>query len=312
LLFNLSDGHWDKELVRIFGVEGVALPQIRPSMSVFAQADEGAFGGSLPIACVLGDQQASLFGQGCFGEGSVKNTYGTGLFLLANTGTSAALSDKLLTTVAWQREGEPLQYALEGSVFIGGAAVQWLRDGLKIIDHAPDSERLARELADNEGVYFVPAFSGLGAPYWDSSAQGLLIGLTRATGREHLARAALEAMAYQTRDVVEAMQAEGRTRVRKLQADGGATANDWLMQFQADILGIPVERSAIAETTALGAAAGAGVTVGLWDEEAFLAKRQVDRVFVPTMDATTRERLYAKWRDAVLRARGWTTLGRDA
>jgi glycerol kinase len=215
------------------------------------------------------------------------------------------LSDKLLTTVAWQKEGQPLQYALEGSVFVGGAAVQWLRDGLKLIGSASESEAMAQSLSDNEGVYFVPALVGLGAPYWDSSARGTFLGLTRATRREHLVRAALEAMAYQTRDVIEALPPEVRGQLRTLQADGGATANNWLMQFQADMLGMPVERSAIAETTALGAAAAAGIAIGLLTEADFLARRRVDRVFVPSMPPDEYERLYATWREAVGRARGW-------
>ena len=305
LLFNIVEGRWDDELCRIFGVEGVTLPEVRPSVSHFGTTEKAVLGRELPIAAVLGDQQAALFGQGGFSPQDLKNTYGTGLFLLVNTGTQLVLSDKLLTTVAWQKEGEPLQYALEGSVFIGGAAIQWLRDGLRIIESAQESEALARSLDDNEGVYFVPALAGLGAPYWDSTARGMLIGLTRATRREHLARAALEAMAYQTRDVVEAMPQEIRGRIRKLQADGGATANDFLMQFQADILGIPVERSAIAETTALGAAAAGGIAIGLWDEEEFLSKRQVDRVFSPKMEPENADGLHAKWRDAISRARGW-------
>jgi len=310
LLFNIVEGRWDEELAGIFGVEGVVLPEVKPSISLFGTTEKGVFGRELPIAGVLGDQQAALFGQGCFTTRSVKNTYGTGLFLLANTGTHLSLSDKLLTTIAWQKEGEPTQYALEGSVFTGGAAIQWLRDGLRIIGSAPESENLARTLEDNEGIYFVPALSGLGAPYWDSSARGLIVGLTRATRREHIARAALEAMAYQTRDVVEAMQTELNAKILKLRADGGATSNDFLMQFQADILGTLVERSAIAETTALGAAAAAGMGVGLWNEEEFLARRRVDRVFRPQLDAEKRERLYARWRDAVSRARGWAGLGR--
>ena len=305
LLFNIVEGRWDDELVSLFGAGGAVLPEVKPSVSLFGTTEKDILGREVPIAGVLGDQQAALLGQGCFSTQSLKNTYGTGLFLLVNTGTRLALSDKLLTTVAWQKEGEPLQYALEGSVFIGGAAIQWLRDGLKIIESSAESETLARRLGDNEGVYFVPALAGLGAPYWDSEARGLIIGLTRATRREHLARAAIEAMAYQTRDVVEAMPPEIRSQIRKLQADGGATANDLLMQFQADVLGVPVERSAIAETTALGAAAAAGMAVGLWSEEEFLAKRKVDRVFSPQLDAGSRERLYAKWRDAVARARGW-------
>jgi glycerol kinase len=308
LLYDIVEGRWDEWLIELFGAAGAALPEVKPSLSLFGATHKGIFGRELPIAAVLGDQQAALFGQGCFSPESLKNTYGTGLFLLVNTGTQLSLSDKLVTTVAWQKEGEPLQYALEGSVFIGGAAVQWLRDGLKIIETSAQSETLAASLDDNEGVYFVPALVGLGAPYWDSSARGIIIGLTRATRREHLARAALEAMAYQTRDVIEAVPPEFKGRIRKLQADGGATGNDFLMQFQADILGMPVERSAVAETTALGAAAAAGMTIGLWDEGQFLAGRQVARVFTPQLAAAKRESLYAKWRDAVARARGWAGL----
>ena len=305
LLFNIVDGRWDEDLVDIFGVRGVTLPEVKPSMSVFGTTDKGILGREVPIAADLGDQQAALFGQGGFSPQNLKNTYGTGLFLLVNTGTRLVLSDKLLTTVAWQREGQPLQYALEGSVFVGGAAIQWLRDGLRIIESARESEALAQSLPDNEGVYFVPALVGLGAPYWDSSARGTFLGLTRATRREHLVRAALEAMAYQTRDVIEAMPPEVRGEIRKLQADGGATANGFLMQFQADILGMPVERSAVAETTALGAAAAAGVAIGLWDEGDLLARRAVDRVFLPQMDPKHADALYARWREAVSRARGW-------
>jgi len=305
LLYNIVEGRWDDELATIFRVRGVRLPEVRPSMSIFGLTDKALLGRELPIAADLGDQQAALFGQGGFAPQNLKNTYGTGLFLLVNTATRLSLSDKLLTTVAWQKEGEPLQYALEGSVFIGGAAIQWLRDGLRLIETAQESEALARKLADNEGVYFVPALVGLGAPYWDSSARGTFLGLTRATRREHLVRAALEAMAYQTRDVVEAMPPEVRGAIGKLQADGGATGNGFLMQFQADILGLPVECSAIAETTALGAAAAAGITIGLWDEAQFLSRRVVGRVFTPQMSPDQRERLYARWLDAVRRARGW-------
>jgi len=305
LLYNIHEGRWDEALVELLGVGDAVLPEVRPSLSEFGTTDASILGREVPVAGVLGDQQAALFGQGCLGPGTVKNTYGTGLFLLTNTGSQAVSSDRLLTTIAWQKEGEPLEYALEGSVFTGGAAVQWLRDGLRIIETAPESEALARSLDGNEGVYFVPALSGLGAPYWDSSARGMLIGLTRATRREHLARAALEAMAYQTRDVLDAMAEDAGIEFAELRADGGATRNDWLMQFQADILGLPVARAAIAETTALGAAAAAGITIGLWDEGAFLASRQIDRVFEPQMDAATRDRLYARWQDAVQRARGW-------
>ena len=305
LLFNIVEGSWDERLVDLFGAKGVALPDVKPSLSVFGSTQKEILGREVPIAADLGDQQAALFGQGGFSPQNLKNTYGTGLFLLVNTGTRLALSDKLLTTVAWQKEGQPLQYALEGSIFVGGAAIQWLRDGLKIIESAQESEALAQSLPDNEGVYFVPALVGLGAPHWDSSARGTFLGLTRSTRREHLVRAALEAMAYQTGDVVEALPPEVRAEIRALQADGGATANDWLMQFQADILGIPVERSAVAETTALGAAAAAGMTLGLWSQEEFLTTRQVDRVFTPRMERGRAERLYARWCEAVSRAKGW-------
>ncbi len=307
LLYNIVEGRWDEQLAGLFGAGGVVLPEIRPSLGVFGTTQQEILGRpGVPIAADLGDQQAALFGQGGFAPQNLKNTYGTGLFLLVNTGHQMCLSDKLLTTVAWQKEGQPLQYALEGSVFVGGAAIQWLRDGLKLIASAAQSEAMAQSLPDNEGVYFVPALVGLGAPHWDSTARGTFLGLTRATRREHLARAALEAMAYQTRDVVEALPAEVRGQLRTLQADGGATANNWLMQFQADILGMPVERSAIAETTALGAAAAAGIAVGLWDEAEFLAKRRVDPTFNPQMPRRDAERLYGRWREAVARARGWT------
>ena len=305
LLYNIHEGRWDEALVELLGVGDAVLPEVRPSMGELGATEASILGRAVPVAGILGDQQAALFGQGCFRPGTVKNTYGTGLFLLTNTGSQAVSSDRLLTTVAWQKHDEPLQYALEGSVFTGGAAVQWLRDGLRILETAPESEGLARSLDGNDGVYFVPALSGLGAPYWDSSARGMLIGLTRATRREHLARAALEAMAYQTRDVLDAMAEDAGLSFEQLQADGGATGNDWLMGFQADLLGIPVARAAIAETTALGAAAAAGMAIGLWSEETFLASRQVARVFEPQMGAATRDRLYARWRDAVARARGW-------
>jgi len=305
LLFNIVEGRWDEQLVRLFGAQGAILPEVKPSLCVFGTTRKDILGREVPIAADLGDQQAALFGQGGFSPQNLKNTYGTGLFLLVNTGSELELSDKLLTTVAWQKEGHPLEYALEGSIFVGGAAIQWLRDGLKIIRSAQESEALARKLDGNEGVYFVPALAGLGAPHWDSSARGTFLGLTRATRREHLVRAALEAMAYQTRDVVEALPPGVRAEIRTLQADGGATANDWLMQFQADILGIPVARSAVAETTALGAAAAAGITLGLWGQDDFVARRSVDRVFAPQMQRAVAERLYGRWREAVARARGW-------
>ncbi|MBN1421152.1 MAG: glycerol kinase GlpK [Planctomycetes bacterium] len=305
LLYHIHDGLWDPALVSLFGADGVRLPDTRPSISVFGSASRDIFGREIPIAAVLGDQQASLFGQGGFARQGTKNTYGTGLFVMMNTGEQPIASRDLVSTIAWQREGGPLVYALEGSIFVGGAAIQWLRDGLGIVGEAKESERLAREIPDNEGVYFVPALAGLGAPYWDSSARGLIIGLTRATRRCHLARAALESLAYETRDVVDVMQADTGASIPCLQADGAATRNEFLMQFQADLLGVPVERSEVAETTALGAAAAAGIALGLWDEDALLAKRRVDRVFEPALDAADRDRLYGRWREAVRRARGW-------
>jgi glycerol kinase len=246
-----------------------------------------------------------MFAQGCFEPGIVKNTYGTGLFLMMNTGEQIRVSDDLLSTIAWQIGGRT-EYALEGSVFVGGAAVQWLRDQLQIVKTSGETEALAAGLSSNEGVYFVPALTGLGAPYWDAAARGTILGLTRATTKAHLARAALEAIAYQTRDVVDIMSAELGAPLRKLQVDGGACANNFLMQFQADILGVPVERPVVIETTAVGAAGLAGLAAGVWSIPAdFLAHRRTERVFTPSMAGPERENLYTKWKEAVARARSW-------
>jgi glycerol kinase len=305
MLFHLRDRRWDPELLGIFGVNPATLPEVRPSAGHFGVLDPQLFGFSAPIGGVLGDQQAAMFAQGCYEPGLIKNTYGTGLFLMMNTGPEPRVSNHLLATVAWEIAGRT-DYALEGSVFVGGAAVQWLRDQWKIVDHAAATETLSASLAGNDGVYFVPALTGLGAPYWDPAARGMIIGLTRATTPAHLARAALEAIAYQTRDLTDTMCAELGVPLRKLQVDGGACANNFLMQFQADILGVPVERPSVIETTALGAAGLAGLTVQAWSSPAdFLAHRRVERVFEPKQAPLERERLYTQWREAVKRARNW-------
>jgi len=273
---------------------------------VFGTADKEWFGAEVAIAGMAGDQQAALFGQRCDRPGRAKNTYGTGCFLLMNTGETAARSDTgLLTTIAWGIGGR-VEYALEGSIFVTGSAVQWLRDGIGLISSSAESEALAKSVEDTEGVYLVPAFTGLGAPYWDEKARGLLIGITRGTTREHIVRATLEAIAYQTRDIVECIQSDSGIDLDALRVDGGAAANDFLMQFQADILGTVVERPALLEVTAFGAAALAGLAVGFWAGESALpgGGGAVTR-FEPRMGADRREALYAGWRRAVERSRGW-------
>jgi glycerol kinase len=305
MLFNLRECRWDDELLKHFGVSREALPDVRPSSGEFGMVDPSLFGFSAGICGVVGDQQSAMFAQGCYEPGIIKNTYGTGLFLMMNTGGQPHVSDQLLSTIAWQI-GDRTDYALEGSVFVGGAAIQWLRDQLQIVKTSGETESLAASLSGNDDVYFVPALSGLGAPYWDAAARGTIIGLTRATTKAHLARAALEAITYQTRDVVDTMCTELGTPLRKLQVDGGACANDFLMQFQADILGVPVERPAVIETTALGAAGLAGLRAKAWSSPVdFLAHRRVERVFQPAMAEPLRESLYAKWKEAVARTRGW-------
>src|ERR1017187_3109611 len=305
MLFHLRERRWDDVLLKHFGVSRDVLPEVRASSGEFGVVEPELFGFSAKICGVVGDQQGAMFAQGCYEPGIVKNTYGTGLFLMMNTGGEPRVSDHLLSTIAWQI-GERTEYALEGSVFVGGAAVQWLRDQLQIVKTSAETESLATSLASNEGVYFVPALTGLGAPYWDAAARGTMLGLTRATTKAHLARAALEAIAYQTRDVVEIMGTELGAPLRKLQVDGGACANNFLMQFQADILGVPVERPVVIETTALGAAGLAGLAAGVWSSPAdFLSHRRIDRVFTTSMAGPLREGLYAKWKEAVARARGW-------
>ena len=305
MLFNLRDRKWDNDLMKYFGVSEESLPEVRASSGDFGKLDTGLFGFSAGISAVAGDQQAAMFAQGCYEPGIIKNTYGTGLFLMMNTGEEPRASRHLLSTIAWQI-GDRTDYALEGSVFVGGAAVQWLRDQLQIVKNTSETETMAARLTSNDGVYFVPALTGLGAPYWDAAARGMMIGLTRATTKAHLARATLEALAYQTRDLVDTMCSQLGAPLRKLQVDGGACANNFLMQFQADILGVPVERPVVIETTALGAAGLAGLHAGMWSSRAdFMAHRRVERVFEPVMAKPQRDSLYAKWKDAVARTRGW-------
>ena len=307
MLYDIHRGSWDDELLRMLDIPSAMLPRVVPSSGVVAETDPKMFGATIPIAGIAGDQQAALFGQTCFDAGEAKNTYGTGCFLLANTGAAAApiaTSGGLLVTIAWDI-GDGVRYAIEGSAFVTGAAVQWLRDGLGIIRDAAETEPLAKSLASNGGVYFVPAFTGLGAPHWDMYARGLMIGLTRGTTRGHLARATLESIAYQTRDLVEAMNAAGR-RIDVLRVDGGGTANAFLMQFQADVLGIPVEIAAVRETTALGAAFLAGLGAGVWrSTDELRQKRAASARFEPRMSAEERDTLYEGWKRAVERARGW-------
>lgn len=307
LLFNIHELRWDQEILEELGIPEAMLPEVRPSSGLFGETDAALFSGqSLPIAGIAGDQQAALFGQMGFEAGMAKNTYGTGCFLLMNTGQKPMNSQHgLITTIAWGLDGK-IEYALEGSVFIAGAAIQWLRDGLRLLDSAPDSEYFAQKVPDSGGVYVVPALAGLGAPHWDMRARGAIFGLTRGIGKAHLVRATLEALAYQTRDVLDAMEADSGIRLQTLKVDGGAASNNLLMQFQADILGIPVERPSLIETTALGAAYLAGLAVGFWrDQEELLQNRRLNRRFVPEMDDARRSKLYAGWLKAVERSKNW-------
>ena len=306
LLFNIHTLQWDDELLRLLDVPRAMMPDVRSSSEVYGQTDPEVFGAAVPIAGDAGEQQAALFGQACFEPGSAKNTYGTGCFMLLNTGSKPVPSEKgLLTTVAW-KIGSQTTYALEGSVFVAGAAVQWLRDGLKAISSSPDVEKLMAQVPDTDGVYLVPAFVGLGAPYWDPRARGVIVGLTRNTNVAHVARAAVDAMAYQTRDVLEAMQSESRLPLKTLKVDGGAASNAMLLQFQADLLNVTVRRPVVAETTALGAAYLAGLAVGYWNGLDDVTKNwALDREFRPSMDAAQREKLYAGWKKAVGRSLAW-------
>ncbi len=309
MLFGLRSGDWDQELLETFDVPASMLPDVVDSSGVVAECDASLLGARIPIAGIAGDQQAALFGQGCFSAGDAKNTYGTGSFLLLHTGETPAEPKSMLATVASRIDGR-LQYALEGSIFVTGAAVQWLRDGLQLFDNAADVEPLAASVESSDGVYFVPAFVGLGAPHWDPHARGTITGLTRGTTRAHIARATLEAIAFQTRDVVEALETEAGTRLDVLRADGGASRNDLLMQIQADILGRPIVRSAQVETTALGAAYLAGLAIGVWHGlDELTAKVASDKTFEPQMAETQRQEMYAGWQRAVERAKGWASHG---
>ncbi len=309
LMLDIQRLRWDEELLALLGVPAAPLPEVLPSCGYFGETRAEHFGAPIPVLAVLGDQQAALFGQACLQPGMAKNTYGTGSFLLMNAGRSPAYAPGLITTVAWQL-GDEVTYALEGSNFISGAMVQWLRDGLGIIDSSDEVEALARQVPDNGGVYVVPALAGLGSPYWDPSARGLIIGLTRGTNRAHIARAVLEAMAFQTRDVVEAMEAGAGLPLPELRVDGGAARDDLLLQLQADILGKPVVRPRVVETTALGVALMAGVAAGLWKGSEDIARLwQEEARFAPALTPAERDRLYAGWQRAVERAREWARDG---
>jgi glycerol kinase len=307
MLYDIHERAWNERLLEALRVPREILPEVRESSGVFAECDREWFGRPIPIAGMAGDQQAALFGQGCFEPGRAKNTYGTGCFLLLHTGAKPRRSTTgLLTTIAWGVGGD-VEYALEGSVFVAGAAVQWLRDGLRVIADAAESEAAARSVADSGGVYVVPAFVGLGAPYWDERARGAAIGITRGTTREHLIRATLESIAYQTRDVVECMAHDAGLPLAVLRVDGGACRNDFLMQLQADLLGVPVERPGMLEVTAFGAAALAGLATGFWRDRGELESvtARGTRCFEPALDPACRDAAYAGWKRAVERARGW-------
>ena len=307
MMFNIRNLEWDDKILKALNIPRAMLPEVRPSSEVYGQTNIGGKGGTrIPISGIAGDQQAALYGQLCVKEGMAKNTYGTGCFLLMNTGETAVRSNHgLLTTIACGPRGE-VNYALEGAVFVGGASIQWLRDELKLIDESTDSEYFATKVKDSNGVYVVPAFTGLGAPYWDPYARGAIFGLTRGANRNHIIRATLESIAYQTRDVLDAMQADAETRLAALRVDGGAVANNFLMQFQADILGTSVERPEVRESTALGAAYLAGLAVGFWKSlDELQSKATIERVFKPGIETTERNYKYGGWKKAVARAQEW-------
>ncbi len=307
MIYNIKELKWDEKLLEELDIPAAMLPEVRLSSEVYGVTDSKTLGGAeIPIAGIAGDQQAALFGQACFQPGMAKNTYGTGCFMLMNTGEEAVTSKNgLLTTIAWGVDGK-VEYALEGSIFVAGAVIQWLRDELHLITHAKDSEYFASQEEDNNGVYLVPAFVGLGAPYWDMYARGTIVGLTRGANSNHIIRAALESIAYQTRDVLEAMQEDSGIDLQELRVDGGAVANNFLMQFQSDILGVPVHRPEVIETTALGAAYLAGLAVDFWHDKDEIDKRwSVDRIFESQMEETEKEELYKGWKKAVERSRSW-------
>ncbi len=306
LIYNIREGRWDDELLDILDIPRSMLPEVRSCSEVYGETDSDAFPAAIPIAGIAGDQQAALFGQMCTEPGMGKNTYGTGAFMVQHTGTEAVKSENnLLTTIAYQIDGTTY-YALEGSIFIAGAVVQWLRDGLKIIRSSSEVEKLAQSVDDNGGIYIVPAFSGLGAPHWDQYARGIIAGLTRGVTKAHIARAALEGIAYQVADVIDAMEADSDIETKELRADGGAAANEMLLQFQSDILGIPVVRPQTLETTALGAAYLAGLAVGYWDDQEDIRSQwMIDRKFMPSMDAEHVDELRTGWHKALERSKAW-------
>ncbi|NRA08387.1 MAG: glycerol kinase GlpK [Myxococcales bacterium] len=306
MLYDIHRLAWDELLLTELRIPREMLPEVRDSSGVFAHAEREWLGAEIPIAGVAGDQQAALFGQGCTSPGSVKNTYGTGCFLLMNTGDAARRSDSgLVSTLAWGIGGR-VDHALEGSIFVAGSAVQWLRDGLGLVEDAAETAQLAAQVEDTGGLYLVPAFVGLGAPYWDEHARGVLVGITRGTGRAEVIRATLESIAYQTRDVVDCLQRDAGVSLQSLRVDGGACQNDFLMQFQADVLGVPIERPDVLEVTALGAAALAGLATGFWESaDALLGEKSGRRVFEPQFSEDKREALYAGWQRAVERSRAW-------
>ena len=306
LMFNIRELHWDDDLLRYLTVPRSMLPEVHASSEVYGYTIPSVVGASVPIAGAAGDQQAALFGQNCFEPGMAKNTYGTGCFMLMNTGTKIHKSENgLVTTIAWGLDGK-VEYALEGSIFVAGSAIQWLRDGLRLIDAAPDSEWVAKRVPDAGGVYVVPAFVGLGAPYWDMNARGTILGITRGTTKAHIVRATLDSMAYQTRDVLSAMEADSGIKLAALKVDGGAVANNMLMQFQADILGVPVDRPQVIETTALGAAYLAGLATGVWSSKEELKKSwKLDNRFEPEMAMEEADKLYKGWCKAVRHSMHW-------
>jgi glycerol kinase len=305
MIFDIRNLCWDGDMLRELDIPIQMLPEVKASSHIFGYADAKFFGAEIPISGIAGDQQAALFGQGCFEPGMAKNTYGTGCFMLMNSGTEMILSKSgLLTTIAWGLDGK-VEYALEGSVFIAGAAIQWLRDEVKILDSAADSEYYANKVTDNGGVYVVPAFAGLGAPYWDMYARGAILGLSRGSSKAHIIRATLESLAYQTRDVLKAMEKDSGLSLKILRVDGGASANNFLMQFQSDILAVDVSRPEILETTALGAAYLAGLAVGFWKKSELINERKTERSFNPTMPEEKREKLYKIWQKAVEKTSGW-------
>jgi len=307
MLFDIHRGDWAEAILDRLNIPRAILPDVRPCSQRYGECDAALLGASIPIAGMAGDQQAATFGQAAYQAGMAKNTYGTGCFMLMNTGDAPMSSaNNLLSTIAWQVDREAMQYALEGSIFMAGAAVQWLRDEMKLLKDAAESEAVARGIESTDGVYVVPAFVGLGAPYWDQYARGTIVGLTRGSGRAQIVRATLESIAYQTRDVVAAMTADSGLALEALRVDGGAVVNDFLMQFQADILGVPVQRPAVIETTALGAAYLAGLATGFWTSQEEIARQwQLERSFEPAMSADERESLYSGWGRAVERARNW-------